>query len=257
MCGLSLLRWGSEAQKSRFLMPQADGSRVGTAAIDVSDEETVGYSTPFIARKVHSQDGISYVLDGNMSGVRLAMVADHFLVVARSVSTEQMTAFIVERGQAGVVVDDAPAGDAIPLFGDFTLNGVHMPESHRLGAEGEGEAIGRFAVNAGRFAITAGAIGIVKRCINHSLACIDQQKDRNDNYARFSPMVAGMFRRVEMARRMLNEAIQTDRLDAEMSRSLSLAHWFATTAAQDSMADATQIESVCARYAAPAYGDAI
>ena len=110
----------------------------------------------------------------------------------------------------------------------------------------------RRPVNAGRFTLTAGAIGIVKRCVNHSLACIDQQKDRSHNYARFSPMVAGMFRRIDMARRMLNEATQAGRLDAAMSRALSLAHWFATTAAHDSLADATQIESVCMRYAEPA-----
>jgi glutaryl-CoA dehydrogenase (non-decarboxylating) len=255
MCGLSLLQWGDQEQKTRFLTPQSSGSRIGTAAFDIPAEDAVGLSTSFTARRLTDGNDTVYLLDGSQPDVRLASVADHILVLARLTDTGRMSVFIIERELTGVDAGEratAGCGAAIPLRGPLNLAQVHVHESRRLGAEGDGAAIVAHALNAARYTIAAGAIGIVKRCINHSLTCIDQHPEKKATHARFSPMIAQMFRRTEMARRMLNDAWQKDQGDDDRSRTLALAHWFATTAAYDSLADATQILSSCTHDMQPA-----
>src|SRR2546426_7237950 len=101
---LSLLTWGSEDQKRRYLVPQAQGKKIATygltepgAGSDVRGIETVA------VRK-----GDRYLLTGEKMWISLADVADHFLVFAWSDLAKKkqrdpsgISGFIVERAFKG------------------------------------------------------------------------------------------------------------------------------------------------------------
>ena len=97
---LTLLQWGTEDQKQRFLVPQARGEKLATFGLT---EPGVGTDAANLATTAR-RDGDSYVLNGAKIWISLADVADHFLVFAtldRAKGHKAITAFIVERGMAG------------------------------------------------------------------------------------------------------------------------------------------------------------
>src|SRR5881396_3035401 len=97
---LSLLTWGSEDQKRRYLVPQAQGRKIATYGLT---EPGAGSDARAI-QTTAIKKGDRYVLNGEKSWISLADVADNFMVVAWSDLEKKkqgdpsgMTAFIVER----------------------------------------------------------------------------------------------------------------------------------------------------------------
>ena len=75
---LTLLQWGTEDQKQRFLVPQARGEKLATFALT---EPGVGTDAANLATSAR-RDGDDYVLNGSKMWISLADVADHFLLFA-------------------------------------------------------------------------------------------------------------------------------------------------------------------------------
>ena len=75
---LSLLTWGTEDQKQRYLVPQAQGKKIATYGLT---EPAAGSDVRGI-QTVAVKKGDRYVLTGEKMWISLADVADHFLVFA-------------------------------------------------------------------------------------------------------------------------------------------------------------------------------
>ena len=101
---LSLLTWGTEDQRRRYLVPQARGEKIASYGLT---EPAAGSDVRGI-ESVAVKHGDCWVLSGEKMWISLADVADHFLVFAWSDRAKQqqrdvsgMSAFIVERGFTG------------------------------------------------------------------------------------------------------------------------------------------------------------
>ena len=75
---LTLLQWGTEEQKQRWLVPQARGEKLATFGLTEPGVGTDAGSLQTTARR----DGDCYVLNGHKIWISLADLADHFLVFA-------------------------------------------------------------------------------------------------------------------------------------------------------------------------------
>src|SRR5438876_7532025 len=98
---LALLQWGTEAQRQRWLVPQARGERLATFALT---EPGVGTDAGNIATTAR-RDGDAYRINGQKIWISLADIADHFLVFAsldRARKHRGVTAFLLERGMRGL-----------------------------------------------------------------------------------------------------------------------------------------------------------
>src|ERR1044072_8761532 len=98
---LTLLQWGTEEQRQRWLVAQAKGEKLATFGLT---EPGVGTDAANLATTAR-RDGDSYVLNGAKMWISLADIADHFLVFAtvdRAAKHKGITAFIVERGMEGL-----------------------------------------------------------------------------------------------------------------------------------------------------------
>src|SRR6058998_3233171 len=97
---LSLLAWGTEDQKQRYLVPQAQGKKIaGYGLTEPSAGSDVRGMQSTAVKK-----GDRFVLNGEKSWISLADVADHFLVIAwtdlekkKKRDTAGLSAFVVER----------------------------------------------------------------------------------------------------------------------------------------------------------------
>src|SRR5918992_2005120 len=98
---LALLQWATEEQKQRWLVPQAQGTKIATFGLT---EPNAGSDAGSIETTA-VRDGDSYLINGSKIWISLADVADHFLVFAsldRSKKHRGLSAFVLERGMAGL-----------------------------------------------------------------------------------------------------------------------------------------------------------
>src|SRR5918911_5609108 len=93
---LSLLQWGTEEQKQKYLVPQARGTKFAAYCLTEPNSGTDAGAMLATARR----DGDAYILNGEKTWISLADIADHFLVFAKTGPAKGhngISCFIVER----------------------------------------------------------------------------------------------------------------------------------------------------------------
>lgn len=242
---LTLLQWGSEDQKWRFLVPQARGEKLATFGLTEPGVGTDAANLQTTARR----DGDAYVLNGSKIWISLADVADHFLVFAtvdRSKGHRGITAFIVERGMPGFSSGaihgkmGVRAGNTGTLFFDD----VRVPVENRVGEEGEGFVIAMSALDQGRYTVASGAVGLAAACLAASVTYAHERRTFGREigaHQLVKQMVAKMGQGIEAGRLLCWQAAVLKNRGLRSTRETSLAKWFCTEHAVQCALDAVQI----------------
>ena len=166
---LSLLTWGTEDQKQRYLVPQAQGQKIATYGLT---EPAAGSDVRGI-QTVAVKKGDRYFLTGEKMWISLADVADNFLVFAWSDLEKKkqrdpsgISAFILERAFKGFSSGTLKEkwGILAGNTGFFKMDEVEVPEANVVGRPGEGFKIAMFALDQGRYTVAAGATGLIRAC---------------------------------------------------------------------------------------------
>lgn len=254
---LTLLAWGSEEQKQKYLAPQARGERIATYGLTEPNagSDAVGIETT--ARR----DGNHYVINGEKVWVSLADVADNFIVFAwtdlekkRARDHSGMSAFIVEREMRGFSSGTLKEkwGIRAGNTGFFSMQDVRVPKENLVGNEGEGFKIAMFALDQGRYTVAAGATGLIRACLDASVQYARQRKTFGVEIGRHQlvkEMIANMVRDYEVSRLLYLRAGWMKNRGLRNTRETSLAKWYATVASERAASDAVQI------YGAYGYSD--
>jgi len=242
---LTLLQWGTEEQKQKYLVPQARGEKIGAFGLT---EPNAG-SDVAAMRTTAVRDGDSYILNGSKIWISLADVADHFLVFAytdRSKKHHGITAFIVERGWEGFSTRSIKgklgirAGNTGELFFDH----VRVPVENRLGEEGEGFKIAMSALDNGRFTVAAGACGCIAACLEASVKYCHERETFGQPIGKHQlvqQMIAKMAANLDISRLLVYRAGWLKNQGLPNTRETSLAKWVACDAAWEAASDAVQI----------------
>jgi glutaryl-CoA dehydrogenase (non-decarboxylating) len=246
---LSLLAWGTEDQKRRYLVPQAQGTRIAAYGLT---EPGAGSDARAIQTTAIKQ-GDRYVITGEKSWISLANVADTFLVFAwtdlakkKARDTSGMSAFIVDRSFAGFTSGPMKEKWGI-LAGDtgwFAMDQVEVPEENLLGRPGEGFKIAMFALDQGRFTVAAGATGLIRACRDTSVSYAKERKTFGVEIGRHQlvkEMIAQMESDYQAARLLWLRSGWLKNRGERNTRETGLAKWFATVASERAASDAVQI----------------
>jgi glutaryl-CoA dehydrogenase (non-decarboxylating) len=246
---LTLLSWGTEEQKQRYLLPQAQGAKVASFGLT---EPSAGSD----ARGIEStaiRHGDRYVLNGEKMWISLAEVADTFLVFAwtdlekkRARDASGMSAFIVERGMKGFSSGtlDQKWGILAGNTGFFKMDDVEVPGENLLGREGEGFKIAMFALDQGRYTVAAGATGLVRACRDASARYARTRKTFGveiGEHQLVKEMIAQMESDYQTARLLWQRAGWLKNVGRRNTRETGLAKWFATVASERAAGDAVQV----------------
>ena len=242
---LTLMQWGTEEQRQRWLVPQARGEKLATFGLTEPGVGTDAASLASTARR----DGDSYVLNGEKIWISLADVADHFLVFAsvdRSKKHKGVTAFLLERGMPGLTTGTlhGKLGIRAGNTGLINMDNVRVTSDHRIGEEGEGFMIAMSAIDQGRFTVAAGNVGLAQACLDASLKYAHERQTFGDEIGRHQlvkQMLAKMLAGIEAGRLLVWRAAFLKNYGVRNTRETSLAKWFATDHAVASALDAIQI----------------
>jgi glutaryl-CoA dehydrogenase (non-decarboxylating) len=242
---LTLLQWGSEDQKERYLVPQARGEKLATFGLT---EPGVGTDAANLATTAR-RDGDSYVLNGAKIWISLADIADHFLVFAtldRAKRHKGITAFIVERGMAGLSTRtiEGKLGIHAGNTGEIYLDDVRVPVENRVGGEGEGFTIAMSAIDQGRYTVASGAVGLAQACLDASVKYARERRTFGEEIGRHQlvkEMIARMGSGIEAGRLLCRQVAWLKNRGRRNTRETSLAKWFCTEHAVQSALDAIQV----------------
>jgi glutaryl-CoA dehydrogenase (non-decarboxylating) len=246
---LSLLTWGTEAQKQQYLVPQAKGERIATYGLT---EPAAGSDVRGL-QSVAIKKGDTYLLSGEKQWISLADVADHFLVFAWSDLEKKqardpsgLTAFIVERGFKGFASGTMKEkwGILAGNTGYFTMDEVEVPAANVLGEPGEGFKIAMFALDQGRYTVAAGATGLIRACRDASAAYAKERQAFGVEIAQHQlvkQMIAKMESDYQASRLLWLRSGWLKNEGRRNTRESGLAKWFATVASERAAGDAVQV----------------
>jgi glutaryl-CoA dehydrogenase (non-decarboxylating) len=246
---LTLLSWGSEAQKQKYLVPQAQGKKIGTYGLTEpsAGSDVRGIQTTAVKRGGH------YVLNGEKQWISLADVADHFLVFAwtdlekrKKRDTSGISAFIIERAFKGFSSGSMTHkwGILAGNTGFFKMDDMQVPAENLLGEEGEGFKIAMFALDQGRFTVAAGATGLIRACRDASSKYALERKTFGTEIGQHQlvkEMIAQMESDYEASRLLWLRSGWLKNLGRRNTRETGLAKWFSTVASERAAGDAVQI----------------
>jgi glutaryl-CoA dehydrogenase (non-decarboxylating) len=246
---LTLLTWGTEDQKQRYLVPQAKGELIGG----------YGLTEPGAGSDVRAMEstavkrGDRYVLSGEKMWISLADVADTFLVFAWTDAAKKerrdpsgVSAFIVERTYKGF--SSGPLTEKWGILagntGFFKMDDVEVPAENLVGREGEGFAIAMFALDQGRYTVAAGATGLIRACRDASVKYALERHTFGSPIAQHQlvkEMIARMESDYQASRLLWMRAGWMKNAGRRNTRETGLAKWFATVASERAAGDAVQV----------------
>jgi alkylation response protein AidB-like acyl-CoA dehydrogenase len=244
---LALLQWGTEAQKEKFLVPQARGEKIACFGLT---ESGAGSDVAAITSTA-VRSGNKYVVNGEKMWISLATKADHALIVARTNPDEPdphdgLTALIVEMDREGVTSGDihGKLGIRAGSTGWIAFQDVEIPLENRLGEEGEGFKIAMSCLDNGRYTVAAGATGLIRASLESSLNYAQERRAFGREIGKFQLVqqkIAHMVKSYESAKLLYLRAGWMKNQGKRNTRETSLAKWFATDASFEAASEALQI----------------
>ena len=199
LVGNSILKYGTEEQKQRYLRPLAQGETFAGAGVtearsgtDVSDMDTTC-----------RRDGSDYVLNCAKMWISLLDVASYYLTFAHlgvdeRTGRKRICAFVVDADAAGVSTHPLKNKYGFrPLStGELVLEDVRVPKEALVGEEGQGFEIAMNAVENGRLGVASRAVGLAQACVDVATA-----------YARDRRVFRQPIGKFQMVQQMLSDMI--------------------------------------------------
>lgn len=246
---LTLLAWGNQFQKEKYLTPQAKGDKIASFGLTEPNagSDAVGIQTTAMKK------GGKYILNGEKMWISLADVADNFLIFGWTDIEKKnkrdhtgISAFIVERTFAGVTTGSihGKLGVRAGNTGWISMQDVEVPAENLLGQEGEGFKIAMFCLEQGRYTVASGSTGLIRACLDASVSYSHTRKTFDvpiGEHQLVKEMIANMAAGYEYSRLLWHKAGWLRNMGQRSTRETALAKWIACQEAEKAAADAVQV----------------
>src|SRR6187397_1153897 len=246
---LTLLTWGTEEQKQKYLAPQARGEKISTYGLTEpgAGSDVVG------SRSTARREGDEYVLNGEKMWISLANLADNFLFFCwtdeekrRKRDHTGMSCFIVERTMKGFSSGTihGKMGIRAGNTGYFSLQDVRVPKENMLGQEGEGFKIAMFSLENGRYTVASGATGVIRASRDASVAYANTREVQGQPIANFQLVkqkIANMEADYQMAHLLWLKCGSLKNEGKPSAKAASLAKWQATIRSETAASMAIEV----------------
>jgi alkylation response protein AidB-like acyl-CoA dehydrogenase len=155
-----IMKFGTEAQKQKYLMPLAKGEKLCAFGLT---EENAG-SDAAMQETTAQLAGDEYILNGRKIYITNGGYADTYIVFAmtdKSKGTKGISAFIVEKGMPGFTfgTEYKKMGIRATAQRELIFENCRVPKENLLGNEGQGFKIAMTALDVGRVGVAGQALG--------------------------------------------------------------------------------------------------
>ena len=208
----SILRYGTDDQKEKYLKRMATGEMIGAFALT---EPNAG-SDPARQTTKAVFEGDSYVLNGTKRFTTTGKNAGIIIVTAKTDEEARhkgISAFLIEQGTPGLKV--GPLEDKMGLRAsdtvDLIIEDCRIPAANRLGNEGDGFLIAMTGLDGGRIGIAAQSVGVATAAFDAAVQYSREREQFGQSISKFQGlrwMIADMATEIEAARLMMLSAAE-------------------------------------------------
>jgi alkylation response protein AidB-like acyl-CoA dehydrogenase len=167
MVVMTLLKWGTDKQRSRWIKPLANGETIASFALT---EPNVGSAIQSI-ETAFTQDGDSYMLNGCKRWISGGQIADLFLVFGRM--ENKSIACLVPKDTPGLVITpiDTMLGFRAARLAQIDFSGVRVSAEDLVGKPGFALShVAPIGLQYGRLSTACSALGLLRACFEESVA---------------------------------------------------------------------------------------
>jgi alkylation response protein AidB-like acyl-CoA dehydrogenase len=240
-----LEKYGTEAQKQKYLVPLAKGEVLGAFAL--SEPEAGSDATS--QRTIAEDKGDYYLLNGTKNWITNGGKASTYLVIAQTdvaKGHKGINVLIVEKGMPGFEVAAKEDKLGIRASDTHTLlfNDVKVPKENRIGEDGFGFKFAMKTLEGGRIGIAAQALGIAAGAYELALAYAKTRKAFGTEIANHQAIafkLADMATEIEAARLLVYKAAWLKDTGQDYATASAMAKYFASEVAMKTTIEAVQI----------------
>jgi butyryl-CoA dehydrogenase len=225
-------RFGTDAQKEKFLVPFARGEKIGCYALT---EPQAGSNAAALTTKA-VLEGDRYIVNGTKAWITNGGVADAALVYVNTnpeKGEKGITALVIEKETRGFKVgkEEKKLGIHATACTELSFTDCEVPVANRIGKEGEGYRVALSTLDGGRIGIGAQATGIAQGAFE---AALDYSKERQafghpiSDFQAIQFMLADMSTEIDAARLLVRKAAWKHDSGERFSMEASIAKLFAS-----------------------------
>ncbi|MBB6217574.1 butyryl-CoA dehydrogenase [Anaerosolibacter carboniphilus] len=240
-----ILKYGTEEQKKKYLVPLAKGEKIGAFGLTEPNAGTDAAGQQTIA----VLDGDEWVLNGTKIFITNGGAADTYVIFAmtdRSKGVKGISAFIVEKGTPGFSIGkkEKKMGIRGSATTELIFENCRIPKENLLGSIGKGFGIAMSTLDGGRIGIAAQALGIAQGALDETIKYIQQREQFGKPIGKFQALqfdVADMETRVNAARWMVYNAAWRKSAGLSYGKEAAMAKLFAAETAMAVTTKAVQL----------------
>ena len=241
-----IYKFGTEAQKQKFLVPLAEGSKMGAFGLT----ETSAGSDAGGTRSTAVRDGDHWVLNGSKIFITNGGDAETYVVFARTDKNAQkhhgISAFIVEKDTPGFSFGkkEAKMGIRSSPTMELIFDNCRIPLDQLLGEEGKGFKVAMQTLDGGRIGIASQALGIAQGAFDAAVNYARERKQFDQPIANFQGvqfMLADMATQIEAARLVVYQAAWKASSGQPFSKESAMAKLLASETAMQVTTKAVQV----------------
>ena len=236
--------WDVAAQHRAVLTALGEGQELGAFCLT---EAAAGSDAANLQTRADRQ-GDEYVITGEKIYITSGGLADSYLVFARTAPDRKqgISAFVLSKDTPGVGfgTHERKMGCSSAPICSVHFDQVRVPESARLGNEGDGYKIALSGLNSGRVNIAAAACGLAASAVQQSVDFARERRQFNQPIGGFQGiqfMLADMYMRLRASVLLTRDAAETIALTPRDPIAASVAKCMATDLAMSITTDAVQI----------------
>jgi len=241
----SILNFGSEEQKQKYLKPMARGEMLGAFALT---EPNAG-SDPARQTTKAVRDGDDYILNGTKRFTTTGKNADIIIVTAKTDEAQRhkgISAFLVKKDSPGFAVGrlEDKMGLRASDTADLIFEDCRIPVADRLGNEGDGFLISMKGLDGGRIGIAAQSLGVATAAFDAAVQYSQEREQFGQKISKFQGLrwiIADMATEIEAARLMALSAAEMKDNGQNFTMQAAMAKLFASEMVNRITAKALQI----------------
>jgi butyryl-CoA dehydrogenase len=246
LCANPIYLFGTEDQKQQFLIPLAQGKKLGAFGLTEPSAGSDAGGTKTTAIK----DGDAWVLNVTKIFITNGGDAETYVILARTDKEAQkhhgISAFIVEKGTPGFSFGkkEQKLGIRSSPTVELVFENCRIPGTNILGDEGSGFKVAMKTLDGGRIGIASQALGIAQGALDQAVAYAKERKQFNTPIANFQGVqfqLADMATQVEASRLMVYLAAYKASAGLSYSQSSAMAKLMASETAMKVTTQAVQI----------------
>lgn len=240
-----ILRFGTEEQKQRYLIPLAKGEMQASSALTEPGGGTDLINLETTARR----DSDSYILSGQKTFCSHASHANVYFTLAtvdKSLGRKGICAFLVDNPSPGMMVNPLNMSTMKRSnIAQVFFDDVRVPKKNLLGEEGQGMAIVGATLAMGRYSVAARCVGQAQACLDAVLSYAPQRRifgQKESEFQMVKQIAADMVVSIETARLLVYRLGRL--LGADVGRITSIASMtklYASEVATKAALDAIQL----------------